>query len=126
MSETKKFRTLPGRGAVRIALTNGHETYVTEELEPLAPQFHKAALVEGCISEEMLSELKNMSAANELTDKKPRLTIIAEVMANMLDSGEESLFDESGKPYVTMLSDQCGFKVTAKERDAVFERLSQT
>lgn len=121
----KKFRTLPGRGSVRIALTSGHETWVTEELAPLEPVFHAAALAAGCISEDMLSELSGLaSLADDTKGKKPKLETIAEVMAAMLDSGEEAYIDETGKPILELLSDKCGFRVTAKERDQVFERLS--
>jgi hypothetical protein len=122
-TEYKKFRTLPGRGPVRIALTSGHETWVTEEWEPLAPIFHREALADGCISEDMAKVLNGLDA-EPVAATKPRADQIAEVIAEMLDANEPAYIDDHGKPVLSMLSDKLGFKVTAKERDTIFDRLA--
>lgn len=126
MSEQKKFRSLSGE-AVQVALTNGHVTVVGSEWKPLPEHFHREAYARGCISEDMINDIKGPpKGAPGKTNLTPeeRAEKIQSVIRQMVSENVPEKFTTTGLPRAEAVNEACGFATTAEERTAAFDAVS--
>ncbi|GAA5785664.1 hypothetical protein [Chitiniphilus shinanonensis] len=120
----KKFCTRPGSEPLRLALTTGHIAVITDQFEPLHERFHAEAYGLGCISEDMLDVLKQLSPEAPAGGQPPaRDRLIADALSALIERGNPDDFTGQGLPRVEALSEIAGFPVTAGERDAAMALL---
>ena len=123
-----KFRAMPGAGSVRIALTSGHIFEITEDDWAEIPSFAaREARAAGCMDEDQFNALRAMVESGQVSDeggqKFDRAEEIKNAMLDILDMGDEKMFDKDGRPLVQILTDRCGFQVTANERNEIWTQL---
>ena len=108
-----KFRS-PTEFPVQLALTSGHTCVVGVELTEVDKQFHRMAIMQGCLPEGV--EPEKIEAANE--PSKQELVVAAVRQIAQAGDAEDALND--GRPKVEKVSALAGFTVTASERDAAW------
>ena len=113
MSKTMIF-VPPGDEDVQIGLTSGHSAIVKPEGTELAPIFHAMAIAKGCLP-------KGIEAYQAPKSNEPsRSELIRSALQRMLDSTEDGLFSQNGRPVLKMVSKFAGFGCSREEVDALW------
>lgn len=128
--ESKNFKSITG-DRVRIALLDGHVTWVEEGWTSLHPRFHSAAYAAGCVSEDMYrnSKLSDADArvANTMQNVALQKNEIEDAIRKLVAENDLDSFDKkNGRPKSTVLSEMVGFRVTNPVRDEVWYRVQES
>lgn len=123
----KKFKSLSGE-PVRIALLDGHVTYVNSEFEDLDERFHSGAYSSGCVSDDMI---KNQAAAAIPVKQAEAIlalsnlddAILAE-MKRIVDENDQDALGAHG-PNAMKLSKVVGKPVSSHKRDELWHKFQQ-
>jgi len=114
-----KFKA-PGDKPISVALLSGDTICIPPEGREVPPRFRKAALAAGCI-------VVGVDVEPPKENREPtKGEIIRAAIEKMLDSDEEGAFGADGKPSVKVLSRECGFNVSAAERDEAWAAVQAT
>ncbi|MCP5414363.1 MAG: hypothetical protein H6961_07120 [Chromatiaceae bacterium] len=122
--ESKKFKSIAGQ-PIRIALLDGHVTWVAEDWTELHPRFHSAAYSSGCVSQDMYrnSQLSESDArvANTMQNVMLQKKEVEDAIRKLIDENNLEAFDnKNGKPKSNTLTEMVGFRVTNAMRDEVW------
>lgn len=124
-----KFRS-PTPKPIKVDLLSGHTAIVTEEWRELPPIFHKEAIAQGCLSDNMTQEGVN-ATIERAAPAFDRLKVIKEAIIEMLEEGEEdpkrheSNFTGAGLPDLRILGARVGFRVDKAEMMSVWAELEK-
>lgn len=113
-----RFRS-PTETPVYLALTSGHTLVVGPELVEVPKQFHRPAVMEGCIPEGM-----DAMPAEDGPPSETKQDLIVAAIKKMLADPKEGDFNGDGKPDVRKLSQRAGFTVLADERNSAWTRIN--
>ena len=120
-----KFRA-PTDQPIHLALTSGHTAIVTQEPVELHAMFAKEAISRGCLPGGLSDEEAMLIATGGLS-KDPgfvRLDKLIEGLNTMLDSADDSMFTQDGRPRVDAVSKVVGFTVSREEVATAWEKVS--
>jgi len=112
-----KFRS-PTQEPVYLALTSSHTAVVGPELGELEQRFHREAIAEGCIPEGM--DAAPMPKQTERTKSE----VIDDAIRKMIADAKPEDFTRDGKVDANALSERVGFAVSASERNAAWDKIS--
>ena len=130
----KKFCILPGQTTIRIAKTDGRVVLIGEEPRSIPEDLEKDALGLGAYTESQVADIKERllsdsqardeaeNRQDELKDK--RAEEIRQAIVLLVNEGDPEKFTGK-KPKVGAIEALTGFDVTADERDAIFDEISQ-
>jgi hypothetical protein len=122
-----KFRTRSG--VIRLGSPSGHVHTLTEEWQALDERFHKEAYAAGCLSEDMVAAIQLLEAHGgepPLQGDAARLEKAKAAIRRMLEGDNPADFTAAGIPDLRRLRALADFDVTADERDAAWETVSET
>ncbi len=107
----------PGNEAVQIGLTSGHTAVVEPEGTELSPIYHAQAIALGCMP-------KGIEPYQAPKNTEPtRADLIRGALLQMLDSSDDGLFTETGRPVLKMVSKFAGFGCSREEVDAIWNEI---
>lgn len=122
-----KFRA-PTEAPVFLSLTSGHTVVVTREGVDLDAMWNREAVAAGCIPGTMTDEEAVMLAAKDPAAAGvpgfDRAGEIRKVLNKMLDSAEEGMFRNDGKPDLRKVNGLLGFQADRSEVDKAWDALS--
>lgn len=119
-----KFRAK--QGEVRIALTTGHVTIVTENLKELDTRFHAEAYAKGCLDENMAAALETKGASSSTSgtmSPEERAEKVLTAVKEIVEGGNPEDMTGAGLPKAGKITAMVGFEVTASERDDAYEKV---
>lgn len=121
-----KFRS-PTDEPIFLSLTTGHTVVVPREGIELAAMWNKTAVANGCIPGTMTDEEAVLLASGgpEAADLPGfnREAEITKALNKMLDSTEEGMFRNDGKPDLRKLNALLGFQAAREEADKAWDAL---
>lgn len=121
-----KFRS-PTDSPVFLSLTTGHTVVVPREGIELSAMWNKTAIANGCIPGTLTDEEAVMLAANDpAASALPGFDRVGEInkaLNKMLDSSEEGMFRNDGKPDLRKLNAILGFNADRSEVDKAWDAL---
>lgn len=118
----RKFMSATGED-IRVTHPDGSVALVGEEPRELPPKLWRAAIKQGCIPDTQLR--KADLPAEPADDAFSRKQAIKDKISEALDSDEtdekyDDAFTAAGVPNVRWLEKQCGFSLSASERDVAW------
>lgn len=120
-----KFRS-PTNQDIQINLLSGHSATVTPEWCDIHPMFHRDALAEGCISDNMseaaIAAGVVVDGGTSGVDRKGKLRDALEAM--ILDANKDD-FTQSGQPKIGAVRDRVGFGVEREEMMEAWNAISE-
>lgn len=123
-----KFRS-PTDEPIFLSLTSGHTAIVPREGVELAPMFNRVAVANGAIPGTMTDEeavlLANGGPGAADVPGFDRGTEITKALNKMLDSTEEGMFRNDGKPDLRKLNALLGFQAAREEADKAWDALTE-
>ncbi len=122
-----KFRS-PTDEPVFLSLTSGHTVVVPREGVDLPPMWNREAVAKGCIPGTMTDEEALLLAAGGPGAAEVpgfnRAAEIEKVLNKMLDSSEEGMFRNDGRPDLRKVNAMLGFQADRTEVDKAWDALS--
>lgn len=124
-----KFRS-PTDEPVFLGLTSGHTVVVPREGVELDAKWNKTAIAAGCIPGTLTDEEAAMLAAGDAAAASvpgfDRHGEITKVLTKMLDSTEEGLFRQDGRPDMRKVNAMLGFRAERSEIDKAWDALAES
>jgi len=120
-----KFKSISGKD-IQINLDSGYSgTVFADDWCDLHPMFHREAIAQGAITDNMSQEAINAHILQPgETGGVPRMKLIRDAIDAMILDGNKSDFTQSGLPNLKRLGERVGFGVERTDMEAVWAEIT--
>jgi hypothetical protein len=119
-----KFKS-PTNTDIYVATTGGICAQVGSEWRDLPAGLHKAAIMAGCVSDNMAEEVINPPAPVVSSAEFERSTVVATAIKTLLEADGTEGFTKEGVPNLKVLSKLTGFEVDRSEMLGAWHELNK-
>lgn len=109
---------------IQINLDSGHSaTVFANEWTELMPMFHREALMQGAITDNMSAEVIASAVPVSATVSADRGSMIEACLREMIADGDKDEFTQSGQPKIGAVRSRLGINIEREEMMAVWADL---